>query len=269
VQDDGGRDIPCRVIFVFSTADQKVVRKQRQMQIDSIREGLEKTRATVARGGQYSDEASVTKRVNKLFGKKDSAKYFSWQMIKLAKAEQKALPKPGRGGRVPTHRFEFEFNEQAQQEDEQYDGYSVVVTTVPSNQASADVLFMKFKQQTYSELINRGFKGPLAVRPVFLHTPQRVEALMFLMIAVLMLYYLIQRMYRQSLPEDASTKDRRTTTKTILTAFASYTLLIHHTKLGREVQPTRLTTRQREILKALGFKTPAQILSARLPRPPT
>ena len=89
------------------------------------------------------------------------------------------------------------------------------------------------------------------------------------MIAVLMLYYLVQRIYRQSVPEDAGIKEKRTTTRTILKAFASYTLLIHHTKLGREVQPTRLTTRQREILKQLGFKTPAQILASRLPRPPT
>jgi hypothetical protein len=38
--DTTNREIACRVIFVFSTADQKVVRKQRKKQIDSIREGL-------------------------------------------------------------------------------------------------------------------------------------------------------------------------------------------------------------------------------------
>ena len=38
--------------------------------------------------------------------------------------------------------------------------------------------------------------------------------------------------------------------------------------LGREVQPTRLTTRQRQILTQLGFSTPAKILSRQLPRAP-
>lgn len=269
LQNDGGKHISCRVIFVFSTADRKVVRKQRQKHVDKIREGLEKAQATVSRGVRYSDEASVTRRVAKLFGKKDAAKYFSWKMVALTKQERTQLPKPARGCRVATHRFEFQFDQTTMKEDELDDGYSVVVTTVPPNQSSADMLFTKFKQQTYSELVNRSFKGPLAVRPVFLHTPQRVEALVFLMIAVLMLYYLVQRMYRQSLPQDAGIKERRTTTRTILKAFASYTLLIHHTKLGREVQPTRLTTRQREILKQLRFQTPAQILCSRLPRPPT
>jgi hypothetical protein len=267
--DESGRAIDCRVIFVFSTADQKVVRQQRQKQIDRLREGLEKTQRNVARGGPYSDEQSITKRMSRLLDSKDAAQYFTWKMVPLTKRELKQLPPPSRGCRRPTHRFEFTFDKQAVKEAEKYDGYSVIVTTVPVNQGSADDLFTKFKQQTYSEHVNRNFKGPLAVRPVFLHTPERVEALVFLMLAVLMLYYLLQRLYRQSLPAGATVKEQRTTAATILSAFSSYCLLIHRTRLGREVQPTRLTTRQREILQQLGFSTPAQILSQRLPRPPT
>lgn len=263
------KEIACRVIFVFSTADRKVVRKQRQKQIDQILEGLEKTQKNVARRGPHSDEASVARRVGRLFGNKDAAKYFSWNIIPLTKQQQKKLRTPDRGSRLPTHRFEFTFDQKALREDEEYDGYSALVTTVAQKQLSADALFTKFKQQIYSEQINRGFKGPLAVRPVFLHTPQRVEALVFLMIAVLMLYYMLQRMYRQTVPKDATPQEQRTTTNTIFKAFLSYALLIHRTRLGIEVQPTRLTTRQREVLQQLGLSTPAQILSKRLPRPPT
>ena len=267
--EESGRRIPCRVIFVFSTADQKVVRQQRQKQIDRIREGLEKTQRNVARGGPYSDEESVAKRMSRLWDGKDAAQYFTWKMVPLTKRELKRLPPPDRGCHRPAHRFEFTFDAQAVQQAEKDDGYSVVVTTVPQDQGSADALFTKFKQQNYSEQVNRNFKGPLAVRPVFLHTPERVEALVFLMLAVLMMYYLLQRLYRQTVPDDATPQEQRTTTRTILAAFSSYTLLIHQTRLGRAVQPTRLTTRQREILQQLGFSTPAHILSKRLPRPPT
>jgi transposase len=269
LKDDASNEkIACRVIFVFSTADQKVVRKQRQKQIDEIREGLAKTEKNVRRGGPYSDEESVTRRIARLFGSKDAAKYFTWKMVKLTTRQQAELAAPGRGCRRATHRFEFAFDEKALRADEQYDGYSVLVTTVPPKQSSVDALFTKFKQQNYSEQVNRGFKGPLAVRPIFLQTPERVEALVFLMIAVLMLHYLLQRLYRQTVPEDAPQKEHRTTTRTIMRAFSSYTLLIHHHRLGREVQPTRLTTRQREILQQLEFPTPAHILSQRLPRSP-
>jgi hypothetical protein len=265
---DSGRTIPCRAIFVFSTADQKVVRKQRQKQIDKLRQGLEQIQKSVAAGRRGTDPDAVTRRMGKLFGTKEAAHYFHWELEPLTAVQRKRLPKPGRGCKLPTHCFSFSFDGTAVKADEQYDGYSVLVTTVPKGDASADELFTKFKQQSYSEQVNSEFKGPLAIRPVFLHSPQRVEALVFLMMIALTLYFLLQRIYRQSVPANASTKERRTTTQTILRAFTSYTLLIHHTQLGLEVQTTRLTARQREILQRLGFPTPSQILRQRLPRPP-
>jgi len=266
--DDSKRTIPCRVIFVFSTADEKVVRKQRQKQIDKLRQGLEQIQQSVAAGRRNTDLESVTRRVGKLFGTKDAARYFRWEMQSLSKAQLSSLPPLGRGCKRPTHYFSFTFDQTAVQHDEEYDGFSVLVTTVPPKQGCADLLFSKFKQQSYSEQVNGQFKGPLAVHPVFLHTPQRVEALVFLMMITLQMYYLLQRLYRQSVPANATVKEKRTTTDKVLRAFNSYVLLINHTRLGREVQPTRLTTRQRDILDRLGFPTPAQVLSRRLPRSP-
>lgn len=157
---------------------------------------------------------------------------------------------------------------EAAKRDELYDGISVLVTTVPPSQASADVLFTKFKQQNHCELANHQWKTPLAVHPIFLKSPRRVEALVFLMMIALTAYYLLQRMYRQTLPARASVKQRRTTTETILRAFSKYTLNLQRSRYGRIVYPTRLSARQREILVQLGFPTPAQILYRRLARPP-
>jgi hypothetical protein len=262
------RKIACRVLFVFSTADEKVVRKQRQKQIDKLREGLEQIRRSVAAGRRGTDLPGVTRRVGRLFGTKDAARYFSWKLEPLSPKEIKQLPPPKRGCRQPTHGFSFTFDADAVQADEHYDGYSALVTTVPATEASPDALFTKFKQQSYSEEVNSQFKGPLAVRPVFLHTPLRIEALVFLMMLTLALYYLLQRLYRQSVPKKASLKEKRTTTQTLMRAFANYTLLVHSHRQGREIQTTQLTTRQREILQRLGFPSPAQLLSQRLPRGP-
>ena len=264
---ESGRSINCRVIFVFSTADQKVAAKNREKSVEKIREGLAKLARSVADGRRNTDPTSVARRVSKLFGKRQAAGYFTYEMIPLSKKERERLPPPGRGCKRPTHRFHFTYDEKAAEIDAQYDGYSVLVTTAPRTQ-SADLLFRKYKQQSYSEMANHEFKTPLAVHPVFLKSPRRVEALVFLMMATLTLYFLIQRIYRQNVPEDAPLKEQRTTTQTILRAFNRYTLIIHHTRVGREVQPTRLTTRQRQILQQLGFQTPAQILSRRLPRAP-
>jgi transposase len=264
---DSQKSISCRVIFVFSTADEKVARKNREKSVAKIREGLVQIQRSVSEGRRNTDPTSIARRVSKLMGERQAASYFSYQMVPLTKTDRKKLPSPGRGCKRPEHRFEFTYDQHAAERDARYDGYSALVTTTPKT-CSADQAFTKYKQQSYSELANHEFKTPLAVHPVFLKTPCRVEALVFLMMITLTLYFLLQRLYRQTVPEGAKKREHRTTTQTILRAFSRYTLLIHRTKLGRTVQPTRLTTRQREILQQLGFSTPAQILSRRLPRAP-
>jgi hypothetical protein len=264
---DSKQKLRCRVIFVFSTADQKVARKNREKSVAKLRAGLEHLQQAVAEGRRNTDPTSIARRVATLFGERQAADYFRYELVPLTKPERERLPKPQRGCRQPTHRLEFTYDEKAAERDASYDGYSALVTTAPRKK-NADLLFTQYKQQNFSEQANHIFKTPLAVHPVFLKSPQRVEALVFLMMITLMLYYLLQRLYRQTVPPEASAKERRTTTKTLLGAFANYTLLIHHTRLGREVQPTRLTTRQRQILQQLGFDTPATILCHRLPRAP-
>jgi transposase len=260
------RDFPVRVIFVFSTADQKVTRQQRAAQVKKIRTELSKIQGSVAGGNRSTDPASVTRRVERVFGTKRAAKYFSYQMIPLSKEEQAALPAPGRGRKRPTHRFEFHFDRKRMKQDEQYDGLNVLVTT--AMQRSTDELFTKFKQQSYAEHANHILKGPLSVRPVFLQSPHRVEALVFLMMMSLTLYFVLQRTYRATCASDAPTRDRRKTTRTILTEFAVFTLLVTRTKSGRIVQPLQPTAEQRLLLQRLNLSTPAQLLSQRLARPP-
>lgn len=260
------REVACRVIFVDSSADRKVVRQQRQKQIDRITAELKKIQTCVNEGRAFSNEAAVSRRLTKVLGATSVGKYFSHQMVKLSPAELKKLPPRGRGCRQPTHRFEYSLNEAQIRIDEKYDGYNAIVATAQTS--SADELFTRFKQQAYSELVNARFKGPLAIRPVFLHKPERVEALVFLMMIALTLHFLIQRTYRSNLPSDAPQKQRRTTTLTLLKAFDNYALQIEANRSRQIVRSTKLNARQREILRLLELPSPAQFLSQLLPRPP-
>ena len=221
----------------------------------------------MASGNRNTDLNSVARRVARVFGSKRSARYFSHEMVALTSQQQAKLPKPRAGCKRPAHRFRFSFDEALQKQDERYDGRSVLVTTVM--QRSADELFSKFKQQTYAEHANHIFKGPLAVRPVFLKNVHRVEALVFLMMMSLTLYFILQRTYRSTCEKDAPKKERRTTTRTILSEFNVYIVLVTKTDLGRLVQPLQPTPTQRTLLRRLNLTTVAQILSNRLPRPPT
>lgn len=267
IESESKRTIACRVIFVHSTADAKVTRKAREKAVAKLQAGLEKLQRSVAEGRRNSDPTSIARRVADLFGQRQAARYFRYEMIPLEEAERApGTPKPG--CKRATHRFEFSYDAAAAEQDSIYDGHSALVATVPETMGT-DEIFTKYKQQCYSELANHEFKTPLAVHPVFLKSAHRVEALACLMLIALMLYFLLQRCYRQNVPANATKQEKRTTTQAILRAFNRYTLLLNYSKLGREVQTTRLTTRQREILQCLGFSTPAQVLSRRLPcRPP-
>jgi transposase len=260
-------EIPCRVIFVYSTADAKVCQAARAKAVAKIHSGLEQLARSVSAGRRNTDPTAVARRVSKLFGRRRAAAYFHWELQPLTVEEQTALPPPARGCRRPTHRFVYHYEAALAEADTPYDGLSVLVTTAPRTE-SADGLFSEFKQQNDVELAHHQWKTPLAVRPVFLKNPRRVEALVHLLMIALMAYYLIQRQYRQEVGDDAPQAERRTTTETILRAFQGYTLQVEEQPFGRVVHATALTERQRELLHRLSVPTPAQMLSRRLPHPP-
>jgi hypothetical protein len=261
-------DIAARLIFVYSSADAAEVRKRRQKNIAKIQAGLAALQAKMARGHPQCTVASVTRQVVRLLGKKAAARYFTWQLCPLTAAEQAALPAPPRGHRRPTHCLDFTCDTAAAQADEAYDGLAVLVTTAPIT-LSADLLFRRFKEQNYVELLHHQAKTPLAVSPVFLKSPRRVEALVCLLQIALQLYQVLERLYRQSVPADAPAVEQRLTAERLLRLFSVYGLVIQQTAYGRTVQTTRLSPRQRQILDRLQFPTPEQTLRRKLRPVPT
>ena len=135
-----------------------------------------------------------------------------------------------------------------------------MLTTAPRRQ-SGDELFTEFKRQNYVELGHHQWKTPLAVRPVFLKSPRRVEALVCLMQVALTAYQMLERLYRRSLGEGSDPSERQRTAESLLRAFGGYGLIRRRTRLGRVVHATRLTPEQARILRQLRFPTPAQLLA--------
>lgn len=260
--------IPARLIFAFSSADARECRQHRQRNIAKIQAELEKLQAKLQRGHPQCTLASMTRQVVRLLAKKRAARYFTWELVPLTLEEQNALPTPLKGHRRATHRLVFTYDPAAAQADEAYDGRSVLVTTAPIT-SSADLLFTKYKQQNYVETLHHQWKTPLAISPVFLKSPKRIEALACLLQIALQAYQVLERLYRQKVLNEESRQEKRLTTERMLRIFAVYGLCIERTKVGRVVHTTRLSERQKQILHRLGFPTPAQILSRILSPPPT
>jgi transposase len=258
----------CRVIFVRSSADAKECRQRRENNIAKIQAGLAQIALKVQRAHPRSDRDSITRQVMRLFGKRDAARYFRWDMVALSAEEQAASVPAGRGYRRPTHRLVYTFDAEAAQADEAYDGLSALVTTAPHTK-SADALFSEFKQQNYVERGHHQWKTPLAVCPVFLKNPRRVEALIALLQLALQAHQTLERCYRQSVASNAPRAEQRMTAETLLRHFQCCGLLVRQSRFGRVVQATRLSRQQRAILNQLSYPTPAQTLVRTLRVVPT
>lgn len=126
-----------------------------------------------------------------------------------------------------------------------------------SNNRSLSVheLFCAYTRQHLIESRSTDFKGPLQVRPVFLHSNRRIAALVAIDTLALLLYGLIEREVRRGLPTLAATEQRplarrigRATGRKILDQ------LSHPATVRIRDGPTRLTNprpAQQPLLKLL------------------
>jgi hypothetical protein len=259
----------CRVLFTHSSAAERECRERRQKNIALIQAGLEKIAGKLQRAHPTTTPASVARQVQALFGKRAAAHYFQWQLVPLTAAEIAALPSPKKGYRQQSHRLEFSFDEAAAQADGRHDGIYALVTTAPLSW-SADALFTEYKRQTYVERGNHELKTPIAVTPIFLKTPRRIEALVSLVFMALQAYMTLERLYRQRVPSDAPLGERRMTAERILRKFQSSPISVRVEVYGEVVQAARLPAEQRRILNHLSLETPAKILlEILLPAPAT
>ena len=261
------KDIPCRVLFVYSSADAAICRQTRRRDIERLRTGLDEVARSVARGHARTTPATIARRVTRLFGDRAARHLFGWEMVPLSAEEQAALPAPRPRCQRARYRFVYTFDEEGARKAEEYDGLSALVTTAKRT-ASADELFTEYKGQSHVELGHHQWKTPLAVRPLWLKSPVRVEALVCLMVVALTAYQLLERLYRRGVAEDAEEGERRLTAEALLRTFRPYGLISRRSPLGQVVHATQITPRQRQVLLQLGFPTPTQLLAAALPRLP-
>jgi hypothetical protein len=256
------------VLFCYRTAAAAEERQRREQNCITIRAGLDPIGQKLANGHPRTTYTSVVGQISKLLGKKAAARYFTYELVPLTAAEQDALPAPKNGHKKPGHRLVYTFDAAAAQADTTYDGLSVLLTTSPITK-SGDALFTEYQQQAYVELGHHQWKTPLAVRPVFLKSPQRVEALLCLLYLALQAYQMLERTYRQHTPADAPKAERQMTAEQLLRAFAVTGIMAEQARVGQLLHPTRLSLKQRQILDRLRYPTPRQLLARKIPAAPS
>jgi len=140
------------------------------------------------------------------------------------------------------------------------DGLYALITNLTVRECSADRLLALYKDQQLVERAHHFLKGPLAVRPVFLHSNRRAAALVAVCSIALMVYGLVEaevrraigprRMIKGLLPEGRAA---RPTAPNIFASFAGLGFQRARGRDGLVTIPDPLTEAQRQILAALGI----------------
>jgi transposase len=168
-----------RALFVLSLDDQAAARKQRAKQLARAEEEI----ASLNRGvPRYTKDASALER--KARTKLEQRRVE--QLLRLTITEQAGKPKA-----------QLTPDPAALAQAMRLDGRYCLVTN--DHDLTTDELFHAYKRQHLIESRFTDLKGPIRVRPVFLHTNRRIAALLTVISLALLIYSLIERHVRRAL----------------------------------------------------------------------
>ena len=255
------KSIRARLLFVHSTADEKVCAKTRVKNTAKIHQGLSQIRQSVD-NGYLKEIPAVHKRVQTLYGRKQARHYFSYEVDELTEKEIQSLPPRRRGQRTPALKFSYHYDPKLAERDANYDGLYAVGTSLGKRTHSTDDVFTTFKEQHHIETAHHQWKAPIRLRPLFLKRVTRIESLIFVQFLALMAFYLLQRLYRL-----AKGRCCRVTGETLLKRSAHATIVVRYDADCVRVMPLPLKDSQTEILEKLKFPTLQEQIRGHVARP--
>lgn len=229
-----------RVAYIWSSEEARSVGAARERALGAAEAALGKVHRGLG-GRHYQTKQQVDERVITILGLAGKR----WLTVTT-----------GTEGKRPTLRFAR--NDAAIAQAAELDGLYALATNLPGR-LTATRLLRLYKEQSLVELRHRDLKGPLRVRPIFLHNDDRIQALISIVGLALLIFGLIELDLRRALgPDDElqgllpEGRAARPTGRNILAAFQG--LGLTYTRDGMVID--RLTRTQRRILQLLKVPVP-------------
>ncbi len=205
------RSARLRVMAVYSSqlAKQKAVSRLRASKKEETRL---KAWSQKLEAREFACEADAMKVLNHEW-KAAKAMYYSmsYDIIREEKLEKRRPGRPTKGASVKSKsiwRVRMNLSEKASIHPEGVDpdGFFVLMTTVTDRRKMSDVQMLTlYKEQKTVEIGFHWLKGPMAMGPIFLKTPERIQAMGFIFLLALLTGALIQRDLRKSLRKRGGT----------------------------------------------------------------
>jgi transposase len=262
--DDPARSWTVRHRYIRSSALAQREATRRQHEVQAIETELQRIQGLVNKYDYKTPEIVARRVQSKAFKKRRAQKYFTITVV----------PHPDR----PTAPLELDYRvdrDQIQQDTALEGVYLVVAGGPAAALADADIL-AEWKGQYKVEHCFRLVSQLFLVAPVFLKTPRRIAALVFLIMVGALVAGLIERQVRRVLAElrrpirglmPEGRDNLRPTVARLFKAFADYSLVVVQDAQGRLVETrfARLNPVQEQIWQVLGLPQPAVLFARREP----
>jgi len=180
-----GKQVTFRKLFILSSEERDACRKNRKRQMERALRDLETVRSGIRNRRYYTTRELILEKVDKILTQRNVKPFFTPVVYEV-------------GGRL---RFQLRRNERAIQAAEALDGYYVLCTNLPAQEANLLEAFTDYKAQSEVEKRFSNVKGPLRVRPVFLKNNDRILALVTVILLALTVFCLLEREVRRNLPD--------------------------------------------------------------------
>ncbi len=247
-----------RHLYVHSSALARREMARRQTDIAAIEAELQRLQGLVNKY-DYKTPEMVTRRVqSKAFKKRPAQKYFTIEVV--SHADRPAAPLELR----------YRVDDAQVQRDAELAGVYLLVAGGKAATLSDAEIMAEWKGQYKVEHSFRLVNQLFLVTPLFLKTPQRIAALVFLVMVGALIAGLIERQVRRALAElqqplkglmPEGRDSLRPTVTRLFKAFADYSLVQVKEACGRVVESrfARLNPVQAHILELLGLPQPAEL----------
>ena len=203
------KDYPFRMIILYDHGLFARKRRTRENRIAKTRAAFDELSTKLNRY-KLKTEAAISKACAEILKKYHTTEFFEYRIsndpvVTYKNAKRGRTPKgktPEKVAVVKDHfSIELIFNESAFEAELYRCGYYPLMTNKPKEDLSIEEAMMAHKNQYKSEHTNRRAKSGYSLEPIYLHTPERIEALLLLFKVALQVIVLIERTARRNIAE--------------------------------------------------------------------
>jgi transposase len=201
------RNYPLRMIILFDHGLRQTKQKALQSRFDKTLEDFTLLSKKLNRY-KLKTRKAITAACDAILHKRKTEPYFTYTLsnhpVTTYKNGKRGRPSDTaeKVARVANHfALRLEFNEEAFENDLEKFGYYPLLTNKSADELSIEEAMLAHKNQYKIEHTFRRSKGALDIEPIYLHTPERIEAFLMLFKIALQMVVLIERSARINIDE--------------------------------------------------------------------